>query len=103
MTDLALTKLDVLDSLPVIKVCTGYRAPGSTHPVHYWEGDADWLSTCQPIYEELPGWQQTTREARIFAELPIQAQAYVRRVEELTQTPVSMVSIGPDREETIHL
>lgn len=102
MTELALTKLDVLDTLPTIKICTGYQTNGRSAPAQYWEGDAAWLEACQPIYEELPGWQQSTRMIRNFADLPTQAQAYVRRVEELCGVPVSMVSVGPDREETIH-
>jgi adenylosuccinate synthase len=109
VTDLALTKLDVLDKLPTIKVCIAYRTAGADSPStsfqnrHYWEGNAEWLETCQPVYEEMPGWQRATRAVRRFADLPLQAQSFVRRVEELAQTPVSMVSVGPDREETIQL
>ena len=103
VSELALTKLDVLDTLPVIKVCTGYRAPGWARPAHYWEGDAAWLATVQPIYEELPGWQQPTRLVRAFDDLPANARAYVRRVQELTGVKVSIVSVGPERSESIFL
>ncbi len=101
VTELALTKLDVLDTLPVTKIGMSYHTPTSPAPVHYWEGDADWLESCKPAYEELPGWQQSTRPVRQFKDLPPQAQAYVRRVEELAGVPACMVSIGPGRDETI--
>jgi adenylosuccinate synthase len=70
---------------------------------HYWEGDARWLEGCEPVYIEMPGWQQPTREIRDFAKLPPQAQAYVRRIEELVETPVVYVSVGPAREATIEV
>ena len=108
-TDLALTKLDVLDPLPVIKICIGYQSAGrqgepdrnSREPAHYWEGDARWLDQCQPVYLELEGWQRPTTQVRDFAQLPPQAQAYVRKIEELTGVPVMLVSIGPGRDENI--
>ncbi len=102
-TELALTKLDVLDALPTIKICVGYRQAGtpadSVH--HYWEGDAHWLESVQPITIELPGWQQSTRGLRHFTELPAAAKAYVRKVEELVGVPVTYISTGPERNETI--
>lgn len=102
-TELALTKLDVLDALPSIKVGVGYEhASGEGMAAsHYWEGDAHWLEGVQPVYIELPGWQQSTRGVRHFAELPEAAQSYVRTVEELVGVPVSYISTGPDRDETI--
>ena len=103
VTGLALTKLDVLDTLPVVKICTGYRRPDSVESRRYWEGDAHWLAGCQPVYIELPGWQRSTKGARIFSALPAAAQVYVRRVEELVETPVSFVSVGPEREATIRV
>ncbi len=102
-SELALTKLDVLDTLPVVKICTGYLAPGYSQPAHYWEGDSAWLETIQPMYEELPGWQQPTRQVRQFGDLPVNAQAYVRRVQELTGVKVSIVSVGPERSESIFI
>lgn len=103
-TALALTKLDVLDTLPRLKICIGYRhAHGADRLAHYWEGDAYWLEACQPEYIELPGWQQSTREARGFDELPQQARDYVHRIEELTRVPVRYISVGPGREETIEV
>jgi adenylosuccinate synthase len=100
-TEMALTKLDVLDKLPVVRIATGYRQAGKI--VHYWEGDARWLAGCEPVYVELEGWQQSTRSVRKFAQLPRQAQAYVRKVEELVGVPVSIVSTGPGRDEIIRV
>jgi adenylosuccinate synthase len=102
MTELALTKLDVLDSLPHIKLCVGYRMPEDPNRMwEYWEGDAAWLAGVEPVYIEMEGWLQPTRQIRDFALLPHQAQAYVQKIEELVGIPVKAVSIGPDREETI--
>ena len=102
MTSLALTKLDVLDNLPVIKICVGYRSEQEPDRLQeYWEGDANWLARIEPVYIELEGWQQSTRLIRNFSRLPQQAQAYVHKVEELVDVPISAVSVGPSREETI--
>jgi adenylosuccinate synthase len=101
-SELALTKLDVLDNLASVKICTGYRhtgAPGDA--LRYWEGDADWLASVEPLYIELPGWQQPTKSVRHFDELPEAARAYVRTIEELVNVRVSIVSVGPGREEII--
>ena len=101
-TELALTKLDVLDSLDQLQIAVGYRHPESgTDLVHYWQGDAHWLERCQPMYETMPGWLQSTARARSFADLPHNAQAYIRRVESLVGVPIRMVSVGPDRSEVI--
>ena len=103
-TELALTKLDVLDSLPRIKVCFGYRAPDQAEGqelAHYWQGDAHWLERCQPVYDELPGWQQPTTDVHYFHELPAAAQGYVRKVEALVGVPVRILSVGPERDQVI--
>jgi adenylosuccinate synthase len=103
-TELALTKLDVLDRLPVIRIAVGYRHPD--HPdrvAHYWEGDANWLAQCTPVYIEVKGWLQSTRQARHFDQLPVLAQAFVRKVEQLCGIPVGFISIGPGRDEIIRL
>jgi len=102
MTELVLTKLDVLDTLPVLKICVGYRSNLDLQRIwEYWEGDARWLDTIEPVYVEIEGWQQSTRLVRDFSHLPMQAQAYVRRIEQLVGVRISMVSVGPDREEII--
>jgi adenylosuccinate synthase len=104
VTELALSKLDVLDKLPVVKICVGYRRESSGDWLwHYWEGDAAWLEGCEPVYIELEGWQQSTREIRSFERLPSNAKAYVRKVEELVGVPVKLISVGPDRSETIQI
>jgi adenylosuccinate synthase len=99
-TEIALTKLDVLDGLPRIQVGVGYCQRGG-QASHYWEGDARWLEGCQPDYIELEGWHQPTTGIREWQRLPRLAQAYVRKVEELVETRISLVSVGPGRDETI--
>jgi adenylosuccinate synthase len=98
---LCVTKLDVLDGLDRIRVCTGYRCDGrvqSTPPV-----GAEALATCEPIYEELPGWSESTSGICSRDELPAAANAYLDRLSELTGAPVTMISTGPDRDETVIL
>jgi adenylosuccinate synthase len=102
-TEVALTKLDVLDKLPTLKICTGYRRQGQEGLFHYWEGDARWLEDCAPDYIDMEGWMQPTKAVREFGSLPPQAQAYVRKIEELIETPVRLVSVGPGRKENILL
>ena len=104
VTELALTKLDVLDTLPLIKICTGYQHPSTGERLrHYWEGDADWLGDCLPLYIEMEGWQQPTKQARSFSELPAQARNYIQKIEELVGVPIRFISIGPEREATIRV
>lgn len=101
-SELVLTKLDVLDSLEQLQICVGYQHPETgSDLVHYWQGDAHWLEGCRPVYENLPGWNQSTAKARKFTDLPAAAQAYVRRVESLVGVPIRMVSVGPERSEMI--
>lgn len=101
-TEIALTKLDVLDTLPKVKIGVGYHPAGMTGDLtHYWEGDARWLEGYEPVYIEMDGWMHSTKEVRQFDRLPTQAQAYVHRIEELVETQVSMVSVGPERNATI--
>ncbi len=102
VTALALTKLDVFDGFERIKICVGYRRKaGGEAQLHYWELDAAGLAECEPVYIEVDGWQQPTKDIRRFNDLPAAAQAYVRKVEELTAAPVGWVSVGPEREATI--
>jgi adenylosuccinate synthase len=103
-TEIALTKLDVLDKLPVIKIAVGYRQKGDSGRIfHYWEGDAYTLKEGEPVYEEMEGWLSPTTGIREFDRLPIQAQDYVRRIEALVETPVMYVSVGPGRDEIIRM
>jgi len=96
---LALTKLDVLDALPEIPVCTAYRCEGET--LHEFPSDVEQLEKCEPVYEKLPGWGQPTRGVRGYAELPKNAQRYVERLAELSGCEVGLISTSPDREDTI--
>ena len=100
-TSVALTRLDVLDEMETLKICTGYRLYGSvlTDP----PASAAALAKCQPVYEELPGWLTSTREARSFEELPPQARQYVERIQELIAAPIDLIAVGPRREESIFL
>lgn len=101
-TEIALTKLDVLDTLPKIKIGVGYHPRGKPGGLaHYWEGDARWLEGYEAETIEMDGWMQSTKDVRRFDQLPPQAQAYVHRIEKLLETPVSIVSVGPEREATI--
>ena len=96
---ICLTKLDVLDGFDEIKVCTGYQLDGQT--LDYLPADANLQARLTPVYETLEGWKETTRGARSWAQLPANAIKYVRRVEELIGTPVSLLSTSPDRDDTI--
>jgi adenylosuccinate synthase len=95
---LALTKLDVLDGLDEVKVCTSYRVAGRT--VSEFPADLA-AATYEPVYETMPGWKEPTRGARDFDELPPEARRYVSRLEETSGVPIAIVSTGSDRDETI--
>jgi adenylosuccinate synthase len=99
VTGIALTKLDVLDGLDKIDICTGYRL-GDRQLDHFpaYAGDQ---SAVEPIYETVEGWSQSTAGARSWAQLPARAIKYIRRIEELIQCPVALVSTSPEREDTI--
>ncbi len=98
---LCLTKLDVLDGLSTICVCVGYDAPAEARGSASF--GSEYYSELKPRLEELPGWKGSTAGARTLSELPPNAQRYVRLIEELVGVPINMVSIGPDRNETIML
>jgi adenylosuccinate synthase len=95
---IALTKLDVLDDLEEIRICTGYRYQGRT--IDEFPSDLSILEDCEPVYETLPGWRTSTAGVREFAALPQQAQRYVDRLEELSGAEIGIVSTGPDRQDT---
>ncbi len=101
VSGLCMTKLDVLDGLDTIRVCTGYRVGGvlSDVPPLFAEAFAD----VEPVYEELPGWKESTAGLRAYGELPAAARAYLERVQELVGVPLDLISTGPDRDDTIIL
>jgi adenylosuccinate synthase len=101
VTGLAITKLDVLDGLESIRICTHYELRGKRQDVV--PATAGALEECRPVYETLPGWTETTSGVKRFARLPQNVKAYLRRIEELTGVPIDIVSIGPDRDQTIVL
>ncbi len=101
VSGMCLTKLDVLDGLDSLKLCTGYRLHGKH--VDIFPVGAEEAAACEPMYEEMPGWTEPTVGVKLMKDLPANAQAYVKRIEELVGVPVDMVSTGPDREETIVL
>ncbi len=96
---LALTKLDVLDGLDEIQVCTDYRWKDKT--ISEFPADLKLLSECEPVYETLPGWSRPTSGVRRFAELPAEARRYIARLEEVSGVPVAIVSTGSERSDTI--
>lgn len=98
-TGIALTKFDILDTVPTVKICTGYELQGTVlenPPPNFAT-----LEKCRPIYEEMAGWQTPTNDICNFADLPQQAQQYVRRIEELVKCPIDLISVGPRREQSI--
>jgi len=99
ITGIALTKIDVLDGMETVKICTGYRIGDATYD--YLPPHAADQARAEPIYEEMDGWSGTTAGARSWADLPAQAVKYVRRIEELIRCPVALVSTSPQRDDTI--
>ena len=98
---IALMKLDILDQMPTIKICTGYEFQGNVYD--YIPGNCHSLDDVTPIYEELEGWMTSTAEVRKFDELPDNAKKYVQRISELLEVPIFMISVGPERNQTILL
>jgi adenylosuccinate synthase len=99
ISGIALTKLDVLDALDEIKICTGYTIDGESYD--YLPASPVLQAKAEPVYETLSGWRTSTQGARRWADLPAEAIKYVRRVEELIGTPVTLLSTSPEREDTI--
>jgi adenylosuccinate synthase len=99
LTGIALTKLDVLDGLDEIKVCTGYRL--DDEEIDYLPASQGAQARVEPVYETLEGWKDTTRGARSWNDLPAQAVKYVRYIEELIGAPVALLSTSPERDDTI--
>lgn len=96
---IALTKLDVLDGMAEVKICTGYKLDGET--LDYFPSGQSDQAKVEPVYETMQGWSETTRGARNWAQLPANAVKYVKRIEELIGVPVTLLSTSPEREDTI--
>ncbi|WP_265587844.1 adenylosuccinate synthase [Sphingomicrobium arenosum] len=96
---IALTKIDVLDGLDTVKICTGYKIDGKEYD--YLPASAQLTEKIEPIYEEMPGWSETSAGARSWADMPANAIKYVRRIEELVRCPVTLLSTSPERDDTI--
>ena len=101
ISGLCLTKLDVLDGLDVIRICVGYR--NAAGDVLEAPTDADSYIGLEPVYEDMPGWQESTLGIKTIEGLPAAARAYIARIEELVGAPIDIISTGPDRNETVIL
>jgi adenylosuccinate synthase len=101
ITELAVTKLDILSGLPKVKICTAYVKDTDTYSDLPY-GPAN-LSPFKPVYEELPGWNKDIRLVKEWGDLPAQAQDYIRRIEHLAGVPIRLVSVGPEREQVVLL
>ncbi len=96
---LAITRLDILDQLPVIKMCVGYRLNGEK--INYIPASLKELGKCEPIYEEFEGWMEDTSSVRKYKDLPKKARKYLERLSDITETELGIVSVGPSREQTM--
>ena len=101
LTGMVITRLDILDGFSSVKICVGYRANGQE--VRRFPSDTRVLDQCEPVYEEIPGWDEPTAGATSLSQLPENARAYVNCIEKLVGCPVQIISTGPSREETIQV
>jgi adenylosuccinate synthase len=101
ITAAVLTRLDVLGTLPTIKVCTAYRVGGRT--IDTMPASTLGMASAEPVYEELPGWQADTAGCRRWEDLPAEAQAYVRFIQEILGATICIVSVGPERDQAINV
>ena len=99
LSSLAITKLDVITGLEKLKICVGYELEGKQ--INHRPASLKKMSLCKPIYKEMPGWKEDISHMRALNQLPVQARAYLKTIEEVTGVPVSIISVGPGREETI--
>jgi adenylosuccinate synthase len=101
LTHLAVTKLDILDGLEMLKICVGYKWNGNV--VHNFPANIHKLETCEPVYEDHPGWKESTENVRSFSDLPENAKNYLKRISEVAECPISLVSVGAERGQIICL
>lgn len=101
LTELAITKLDILTGLECVKICVAYRRHGQLEErLRFGPGD---IANCEPVYEELPAWQEEVRDVRSWEKLPRSARAYILRIEELSGVPVRLTSVGPERDQVVEI
>ena len=101
LTSLAVTKIDTLAGLEKVMMCVGYKFNGEV--IDYFPASLEDLAKCEPIYEEFDGWDESVAEARSYDELHPNARKYLERIEELTETRISIVSVGPRRDQTMRV
>lgn len=101
LTDIVITKIDVLSGLGKIKICTAYEIDGKIYD--YVPADTQILYRAKPIYEELDGWDEDITQVKNFDDLPENCKKYLKRIEEIIDCPISVVSVGPDRSQNIHI
>ena len=101
LSALCVTKLDVMDGIEQVKICVAYEMDGKRIDLPPYGAEA--MARCTPIYEELPGWQESTAGARRYEDLPINARAYLDRMSELSELPIDIISTGAERDDTILL
>ena len=101
LSGIALTKLDVLSGFDTIKICTGYEYDGQI--VDELPASLEMFTKCKPVYEEMPGWDEDIHEVKKLSDLPVNAQNYIKRLEELVGCKIVLVSVGPRRDETLVL
>ncbi len=99
VSGLCITKLDVMDGMEEIKICVGYIRDGKEYDILPFGSDL--VVNCEPVYETMPGWKESTAGLKSYAELPVNARNYLKRIEEIIETPIDIISTGPDRVETI--
>jgi len=99
VSGLCITKLDVLDGAQTVKICTGYEIDGALSDI--LPVGAEELELCVPVYEDLPGWMESTVGVKAFERLPAAARTYLNRIQQLTGVPIDLISTGPERDETI--
>ncbi len=101
VSGLCVTKLDVMDGMDVVRLCIGYKVDGET--IDILPSGAETLAKCEPIYEDMPGWKDSTVGVKSYDGLPVAAKSYLKRMEEICGVPIDIISTGPDRDETIVL
>jgi len=99
LNSLAITKLDILTGLEKLQICTGYKL--NNEQIYHRPASLKKMALCVPVYKEMPGWQEDISQARRMDQLPAEAQGYLKTIEEIADVPISLISVGPDREETI--